>query len=69
MNRPLDLIVAADEGIDIALSRFIDEVDGKGFQRFHSPSRLALFIILIFLGRCFTLFFAWRFWTRRGTHN
>ena len=43
-------------GSILPLSRFIDQIDGERFQRDHPPCRLAFFI-LIFIWRCFVLFF------------
>ena len=48
MNGPLDLIIAADERIDEALRRFVDQVHGKRFQRLH-PSATGRSSPLFFL--------------------
>ena len=47
VNGSFDLVVAADQRIDLAPARFLDQIDGKRFQRI-DPSRrtVAVFIVI-----------------------
>ena len=40
LHDPVQLVVPADEGVDLALGRQIGQIDGKLFQRLGSPCRL-----------------------------
>ena len=48
MNRPLDLVVAADQRIDVALRGFIDQVHSESVQRLH-PFRRPFVVALFWL--------------------
>ena len=53
MDRPLDLIIAADQRINEAPSRFVDQVHGKRFQRLYPfgwPLLAGFFLVGLRLG-------------------
>ena len=63
VDRPLDLVVAADQRIDAALLRFCDQIHGKRFQRFYPAAR---FLFALFL---FTILSLSRLFPRRDLRN